>query len=135
MDEFEKKIGEFYQARKREDEKAIPAFDAIMNRQRQSKHQAKLYRITRLKIAASIIGVVVALSYYFAHVSPVKQPAKMQSIPMPPILPSESLLKEKLGTKYIWQWKSGTDQLVEDARQLTKAHTQANKLTQSNKVI
>jgi hypothetical protein len=129
MDEFEKKIRENYLARKREDEKTIPAFDAIMTRNRQLNHTVKLHPNTVLKIAACIIGVTLTLSYYFFYkVNKIKQATEIRSISLHPFFPSESLIKEKPGNEYIWKWKSSTDRLVEDARQLTKSRTQTNKI-------
>jgi hypothetical protein len=129
MDEFEKKIRENYLARKREDEKTIPAFDAIMTRNRQLNHTVKLHPNTVLKIAACIIGVMLMLSYFFfTKVNNIKQPMEIRSISLHPSLPSDSLLEGKPGNEYIWKWKSSTDRLVEDARQLTKSRTQTTKV-------
>jgi hypothetical protein len=129
MDEIEKEIRENYLARKREDEKAIPAFDVLMKRHRQLKHPVKLHPNMGLKIAACIIGVMLILSYYFfANVNNIKQPMEIRSISLHPSLPSDSLLEGKPGNEYIWKWKSSTDRLVEDARQLTKSRTQTNKI-------
>ena len=129
MDEIEKEIRENYLARKREDEKAIPAFDVLMKGHRQLKHPVKLHPNTGLKIAACIIGVMLILSYYFfANVNNIKQPMEIRSISLHPSLPSDSLLEGKPGNEYIWKWKSSTDRLVEDARQLTKSRTQTNKI-------
>ena len=129
MDEFEKKIRENYLAQKREDEKSIPAFDAIMTRHRQLKHPVKLHPNTVLKIAACIIGVMLMLSYFFfTKVNNIKQPMEIRSISLHPSLPSDSLLEGKPGNEYIWKWKSSTDRLVEDARRLTKSRTQTNKI-------
>jgi hypothetical protein len=129
MDEFEKKIRENYLARKREDEKNIPAFDAVMTRNRQLSHTVKLHPNTVLKIAACIIGVMLMLSYFFfTKVNNIKQPMEIRSISLHPSLPSDSLLEGKPGNEYIWKWKSSTDRLVEDARQLTKSRTQTTKV-------
>jgi hypothetical protein len=129
MDEIEKKIRENYQARKREDEKSVPAFDVLMKGHRQFKHSVKLHPNTALKIAACISGVMLMLSFYFfANVNHTKQPTEIRSISLRPSLPSDSLLGGKPGNEYIWKWKSSTDYLVEDARQLTKSRTRTNKI-------
>lgn len=128
MDEVEKKLREHYQARKNEDEKAIPDFDTIMNRDRPLMHPVKWHLSAVLRIAACILGVLLALSYYFFdRTPPLKQTTEIRSISLHSSFPSESLFKGKLGNEYLWQWKSSTDQLVEDARQLTKSKTQTNK--------
>jgi hypothetical protein len=128
MDELEKKVRENFQARKIEDEKMTPAFDALMNRQRPLKYQARRHPNFGFKMAACIVGVMLALSYYFfVSIRHIKQTPERQTIFARTDLPSESLLKGNAENEYLWHWKSSTDHLVEDARQLTKSKAQKNK--------
>jgi hypothetical protein len=117
MNELEKKLRENYLALKREDEKAIPAFDSFFKGPRQTRHPGKLKPFKALKIAAVFIAVSLALAYYFsAHVRPRRQTMEIQAIYVPSPLPSRSLLHEN---DYLWHWKASTDHLIEEAKKLT----------------
>ncbi|MEO6454727.1 MAG: hypothetical protein ABIN97_11665 [Ginsengibacter sp.] len=122
MDEVEKKLKEYYGQRKREDEKSIPAFDNFIHKQEQARLPVQWHTV--FKVAASVIGVVALLSWYFFYSGRrVKQTVEIYPVDLNQPLPSQSLLYKNLNTTYIWQWKSPTDHLLQDARRSLKTVT------------
>lgn len=114
MDPLEKKIHELYQQKKREDEKSIPGFDAF--RDNLEKLKPVKHSWFFLKVAASVVLVVAVGSYYFFSSRKLaNETVKNYPLNMNQTLPSQSLLDKSLSTEYIWNWKSPTDQLLEDA--------------------
>jgi len=120
MDPLENKIRENYQERKREDEKSIPAFETFLKTKDQIKRPLQSYLF--VKVAASVIGATILLSYYFFSTSShSKQLVETQPININLSLPSQSLLKENFDAGYIWKWKAPSDKLMEDAKKLLKS--------------
>jgi hypothetical protein len=119
MELVEKKVREFYQEKRREDEKSTPGFDAFWNKLEQAKKTTRPNLVFR--VAASVVTVVALLSYYFySSDRPTSEPGQDNQININQPLPSQSLLDQNLSGKYIWQWKAPTDHLLENARESIK---------------
>ena len=119
MEPVEKKMREFYQEKRREDEKSTPGFDAFWNKLEQAKKAKRPNLVFR--VAAFVLAVAAAFSYYFySSDRPAKEPREVSQINLNQPLPSQSLLDPNPGAKYIWQWKAPTDQLLENARESIK---------------
>lgn len=119
MDPLEKKVKEFYQEKKREDERSTPDFETLWN----NLEHAKATRQPRFlfRIAASIALVAAVLVYYF-YSSDLREVRRISRINMDQPLPSQVLLDKSLGTGYIWNWKAPTDKLLENVNELTKTN-------------
>src|SRR5260221_13380755 len=117
MDPLENEIKEIYRQRKREDEKSIPAFNTFLVKKELLRRPLRSY--TLLKVAASVTGAIIFLSYYFFGVSKHAKPT-VETHPeiINQSLPSQSLLNESFGDGYIWHWKAPSDKLMENAKKL-----------------
>lgn len=114
MDPLEKKVKELYQEKRHEDEKSAPDFDTLWNKLEQTK-TTKRSRLP-FRIAASIAIVAAALMYYF-YSSNQREVQRISKITMDQPLPSQVLLDQSLGVKYIWDWKAPTDKLLENVNE------------------
>src|ERR1019366_7657390 len=120
MDPLEKKVHEFYQQEKKEDEKSIPGFDTFLKIPEQvQKHVKHSYFF--LKVAASVVLVLASGSYYFYNSRrPAKETVKIYPVNINQNLPTQSLLDKNAGAGYIWNWKAPTDQLLDGATKSLK---------------
>jgi hypothetical protein len=120
MDPLENKIRENYQAQKREDEKSIPAFETFQKNKEHIKRPVQSYLF--VKVAASVIGATILLSYYFFSTSShSKQLVETETKNINLSLPSQSLLNGNFDAGYIWKWKAPSDKLMEDSKKLLKS--------------
>jgi len=122
MDPFEKKLRELYQEKKQQDEIFIPPFDTFWN---EAEHATILKsRGHFLRMAASVAAITIVatgLVYYFNGLNnQAKKAAEIYKVNLHQPLPSQELLNQNLTTTYIWQWKSSTDKLLNDAKKSIK---------------
>jgi hypothetical protein len=118
MDSIEKKIREYYQERKQEDERSIPGFETFrLEPVKEAGIRKPLFTMRIAASVAAIIAVMSALIYFINNNS--KPPAKKEiitGINMNNRFPSQPLSDQSLTVTYIWQWKAPTDKLLEDAQ-------------------
>ncbi len=125
MDPLEKKVCEFYQAKKREDEKSIPGFETFRTDAEMPKPIKKPVLIWRIAASVAAIAIITTI---FIHRSrddsrPADDIAKINSMNMNDSLPTHSLNDQNLTVTYIWQWKASTDKLLEDAKESIKINS------------
>ena len=119
MDQFERKIKGFYLKKKQEDKKSIPGFDTFLDKLEQVKVVKHSHFF--LKVAASVILVIAAGSYYFyGSRKPAKETMKIYPVSINQNLPTQSLLDKNADAGYIWNWKAPTDQLLDGASKSLK---------------
>lgn len=122
MDLFEKKLRKLYQQKKQQDEKFIPRFDTFWNEPEHATILKSRGQFLRMAASVAAITIVVAvLAYYFNGLNrQAKKATKIYKVNLHQPLPSQELLNQNLTTTYIWQWKSSTDKLLNDAKKSIK---------------
>jgi len=118
MDPIEKKLKSFYQAKKQEDEKSIPDFDAFWYELQKAKTIKQPHLFLRIAASVAIVATTALLYYFYTFNQPSKEMQGISKIKLDQPLPSQVLLDQSLDVEYIWKWKAPTDQLLEDANKL-----------------
>lgn len=122
MDPLENNLHELYQEKKKLDEKFIPPFDAFWDEARRAAKLKKRLRFLRIATSVAAITILITgLIFYFKDLNRQSEKAiEVSGIGLDQTLPSQELLNKNLTITYIWQWKSSTDKLLDDAKRSIK---------------
>ncbi len=125
MDPLEKKVRQFYQAKKREDEKSVPDFETFRTDAEMPKPYKKPLLVWRIAASVAAIAIITAIFVYRArdNSKPADNITKMNPMNMNDSLPTHLLIDQSLTVTYIWQWKAPTDKLLDEAKESIKINS------------
>ncbi len=118
MDLFEKKIEDWYKEKRKLDEKLIPQFSDFVSEPEIKMPVSRLrtFYLTAASVAIIVMSVAVVFYYYYKSNKREEHSEQILSININQSLPTQSLLNPGNSAAFIWQWKSPTDHLLQEAK-------------------